>query len=230
MLRLLLCLVLALPTFAGELEDAKKDFAKHDAEMKAVLTDLKKCLRARQLLMVEESQEHWWEARDGISNFQARDQDPETSVEKWQTAAWLTANRVAWLKAWKKIDERKGWAGDYMDAHGGSLQILEKDGKTYFYLEVVRGPTFHNGQIGGELKIDGNKASFETRAFEDSELTKIMLSPLGDGSGRLKLDAENTSYFHGARASFQGNYLWTGELDAKQKKLFEKQYKENFGE
>ena len=73
-------------------------------------------------------------------------------------------------------------------------------------------------------------ASFETRAFEDSELTKILLSPLGDGSGRIKVDGVNTSYFHGARASFQGNYLWTGEMNAEQKKLFEKQYKENFGE
>lgn len=42
-----------------------------------------------------------------------------------------------------------------------------------------------------------------------------------DGSGRIQVEGENTQWYHGARAYFDGQYIWAGELTLQDKKEME---------
>jgi hypothetical protein len=116
-----------------------------------------------------------------------------------------------------KQDQRKGWEGQYSDSYGGHLTIAEKGGKYWFYVEVVRGPSFHLGEIGGEFRVKGRTGWFEVKEDYDDESTWLTFLQENDGSGRVRIVGENTQSYHGARAYFDGNYLWMGVLTAKEK-------------
>lgn len=211
-------LFLSIPASGGELEKAKTEYVKQDRELNRIYAELKADLPTALFKTLREEQKEWISYRDDMSDWQAFGKEPATSPSKWEMAAVLTKSRVGWLEAWKLIGMRKGWSGKYVDSHGGLLSIMEKDGRHLFWIGVVRGPTRHTGIISGVLKVDGRKASYEVKAQPESKPTKVAISPLDDGSERLRVDGDNTSYFHGTRAYFDGDYLWVGELSEEEKK------------
>lgn len=152
-----------------------------------------------------------------MSKWQDGSGAPGSSVDGWDLAASLTENRIEWLKAWLKADERKGWSGSYSDSRGGTLQIVVEGGKAWLSLSVVRGPTFHQGEIHGEFRLNGRLGWFETQPEGQDEATWITLVESRDQAGWVTLECENTSYFHGARAYFGGSYMWTGNLSPEEK-------------
>ena len=207
--------------FAGELEKAKAEFAKHDRELNKVYQELRRELPAELFKVLRQEQRDWIEYRDYIADWQAFGKDLETSTDRWSMRAELTRAQVGWLKMWRLRDQRKGWAGKYNDGHGGILYIIKKGEVHHFGISVVRGPTFHLGDISGVLKIEGEKASFETRAEPDAKLTTLTFSPVQDGSGRIQVEGKNTHWYHGARAYFDGQYIWAGELTLQDRKEME---------
>lgn len=219
----MICLALASPALtspalAGELKKAKAEFSKQDRELNQVYSVLRNQLPAPLFNVLRDEQRAWIGYRDYMSDWQAFGKEPATTADCWDMAAGITESRIEWLIAWTLRDKRKAWSGRYIDSHGGRLSIMEKDGQLLFRVSVVRGPTFHLGTISGELKVKDSKASHEVRVEPDAKLTRITITSLGDGSGRLKLEGENTQWFHGARAYFDGKYIWAGELTEEEKK------------
>ena len=201
-----------------ELAEAKAKFAKQDKELNEFYAGLKKDLDPEQFAAVQEDQRSWMEYRDHMSEWQEKEDMPETAVDRWELAASITEGRIEWLRAWKKLDQRKGWPGKYEDGRGGMLCIVEKEGKTWFALNVVRGPSFHVGGIGGEFRKNGRTAWFETKPEGAERPTWLTFREPYTEEGRITVAGENTSYFHGARAYFDGTFLWTGELTAAEQK------------
>lgn len=203
---------------AEELPALKADYAAKDKALNETYAALKKELRPELFEKLQEDQRSWLKYRDYLSGWQEKEGVPETTLERWEMARDLTAGRIEWLKAWRKLDQRKGWSGSYSDSRGGLLEIAEKDGKCWFTLEVVRGPTFHTGGIAGEVRVNGSTGWFETKADSEEKPTWLTFLDSPDFTGSVKLITENTGYFHGARAYFHGTYVWTGDLSAEEKK------------
>lgn len=202
--------------FADPVADAKAEFDKKDRELNATYAGLKKDLPAHLFSTLQEDQRDWLGYRDGIADWQAREKDPERSVEKWETSAGITESRVEWLKAWRRIpDDQESWEGRFSDSRGGLLEIITHNGKTHFVLNVVRGPTYHSGGIGGVMRINGGTAWFETKSEETERPTWLTFVREHDGTGRIRILGENTGPFHGMRAYFEGQYLRLGAVDAK---------------
>ena len=215
-----LFLALLLGTFAsaGELEDAKAEFAKQDQALNAAYAGLKADLDPEIFAKVREDQRGWLEYRDHVSDFQAGGGERESSVAWFETAAGMTASRTEWLLAWRKATQREGWEGRYGDSYGGLLEIVEEGGKVHFRLSVVRGPTFHSGEIGGVMRTNGGTGWFETRSEDADEPTWLTFLEEHDGTGRIRVHGENTQDFHGMRAYFHGSYLWLGGLSDEDRK------------
>ena len=202
---------------ADELAEAKAEFAKQDKALNEVYQRVKKGLDPLKFSVVQEDQRNWLEYKDYMAEWQAYGEDIETSVDRWEMAAGLTEARVGWLEAWLKQDGKKGWEGVYADSYGGHLRIVEEGGKYWFYLDVVRGPTFHLGEIGGEFRVNGQTGWFELDEGYGDGPTWLTFLEESDGTGRVKLVGENTQGYHGARAYFDGTYLWTRALKPKER-------------
>lgn len=212
---------------ADGLEDAKAKFAAQDKALNAAYGKLKAALTPELFADVQEDQRSWVEYRDYMSEGQAHGEEAEKSQDRWEMATGLTEERIKWLEAWKALDKRKGWAGSYSDGRGGLLQVIQKGGDYWFLLSVVRGPSFHIGELGGKLRINGQTAWFETKAEGEDKPTWLTLVEENRHPGRVQVFPENAQSFHGARAYFDGSYLWTGELSAEdQKKALEEIKKE----
>lgn len=215
----LLMVVGMMSVQADELAEAKAAFVAQDKALNAVYETLKKELSPELFAKVQEDQRAWVEYRDYMTNRQkAEGLKTSESAESLTSAAEITKGRIDWLKAWTKLDKRKGWSGKYSDSRGGFLQIAEKDGNVFFVLDVVRGPSFHIGGIDGKISVNGNTGWFETKAEGEEKPTWLTFLDGLDYEGSVRVTAENTSYFHGARGYFQGTYLWTGELSAEDRK------------
>jgi len=212
-------ILLSIVTAMGdELADSKAKFAAQDKALNGAYAKLKAELAPELFPDVQADQRSWVEYRNYMSEGQAHGEDPEKSLERWEMAAGLTEERIKWLQAWKALDKRKGWTGSYSDGRGGLLQVVQKDGEHWFLLSVVRGPTFHVGELGGKLRVNGKMAWFETKAEGEDRPTWLTLLEEYSHPGRIKVCPENAQYFHGARAYFDGSYLWTGELSAEDQK------------
>ncbi len=99
--------------------------------------------------------------------------------------------------------------GIYDDAFGGTLTISDATEVTFaFEMTVVRGPTAHIGEIAGVAQIAGETATFidtNEEAFIDGNPCRLTFTFEGDW---IKVTGENTHYYHGARAYFDGTYEW----------------------
>lgn len=99
--------------------------------------------------------------------------------------------------------------GIYDDANGGTLTISEATEVTFaFAFTVVRGPTAPIGEIAGVAQIAGETATFidtNEEAFINGNPARITFTFEGEW---ITVTGENTFYYHGARASFDGNYEW----------------------
>ncbi|MDF1660084.1 MAG: hypothetical protein P1U58_20895 [Verrucomicrobiales bacterium] len=85
-----------------------------------------------------------------------------------------------------------------------------EDGTLSFTCNAVRGASYHLGNIDGIATANEITARFSTRP--EGEEKETWLTFVQENDGRLRLIGENTSYFHGARAYFDGQYLRVREL------------------
>ncbi len=129
----------------------------------------------------------------------------------------FTADRTAYLRsAFGGKDTDSADTGTFRDGAGGTVIIRKgKDGDTEFSISVIRGPTFHLGEVTGALRIRNGKGTFDsaekgTPGDEDRCLLDFSVSFTETASGkrpawRITEDGR-CSYFHGARAYFDGLY------------------------
>lgn len=225
--RIFLIAVMSLGSIAlapgKELDKAKADFALQDKLLNETYQGLRKTLQEDLFARVQEDQRSWIGYRDYISSAESKrlQKKPEDDPDYWTSAALMTENRITWLKAWKGAGAAppRGapgkWDGVYRDSYGGELQIVERGGKMHFSLAVVRGPTFHSGVCDGQADVNGSMARFSVRYTPGEGPTWLTFLNNRRGDGRIEVIGENTGFYHGARAYFEGYYLRVRTLQPK---------------
>lgn len=200
------------------LSQAKIKFVYFDHSLNTAYQEAKSNLPEYLFETIRREQRDWIAYRDRRAEAAARFDGgakpgtEKTNPEYWNAMAYLTETRVEILKAWRKTDSfTKTWEGAWIDGYGGILRIAEgDDGSLTFTCSVVRGPSYHLGDIAGTAKTNETTARFTTQV--EGEETETWLTFLPEGDGRLRVIGENTQYFHGARAYFDGKYLRVREL------------------
>ena len=206
-----------------ELDKAKAGFALQDKLLNETYQDLRKTLPEDLFAKVQEDQRNWIEHRDYISSSESKrlQKKPEDDPDYWTSAALMTESRITWLKAWKGAGAPSSrgmlgeWDGVYWDGYAGELRIVKRKGKLYFSLAVARGPTFHSGICDGQAEVNGSMARFSVRYSPDEAPMWLTFLNNHRGDGRIEVIGENTGFFHGTRAYFDGHYLRVRKLSAK---------------
>ncbi len=140
--------------------------------------------------------------------------DPSESPEYWQAYAEQTRDRELVLVAASGLEAASGYSGNYVDGYGGHLEIGVAGGEGEggdmldFHFLVVRGPTAHTGEISGVAPFSGpTTAEFvdsDPEAFWEGNPAKLHFD---FNEHIVTVEGENTAYYHGARAYFDGVYF-----------------------
>jgi len=203
--------------------EAKALYEKADKALNAAWAAAKEKLSPADFTKLKEEQRAWVEYRDYLARSpmytgeDAQDELPLDSPAYLEAAAGLEDMRTDYLqglvRAWK---EDETMTGHWTDSYGGHIDIVERDGRLYFTTECVRGPTSHVGGLAGEAAWNKTIGWFSDKGHADKgdEGETNLSFTLRDGT--LEIIGANTGYYHGARAHFDGHYVKTSMLDAKQ--------------
>lgn len=195
--------------------DAWEDFAHEEQRMLTVLQQARLELPQELFAALLSQQAAWYEWRD-VKARDAAQLMSQTDIfeeEYWWNLHHDTRVRTQYLEAslFTHSPEAAGlgdWEGYWVDGDGGFITITEPEpGLIEFAIDVVRGPTFHLGQIDGSAEV--SDASVEYRVKPEPDWDETVISFSRDGPF-LVVVGTNTQYFHGARAWFDGRYLRLG--------------------
>lgn len=198
------------------LSQAKQMFSEADKNLNILYQKAKTDLSEWEFGKLQEEQRVWLESRDERAemaahfNGQAEEGREKENVEYWRALAQFTDTRAVIVEAWIKADSfTKSWEGMWIDGNGGRMAIIEGGDDTIrFRIDVVRGPTYHLGSIGGVAFAKNQTARFSTRIDDMSDETWITMVKRGK---KIEVIGENTMYYHGARAYFDGDYIRVSE-------------------
>jgi uncharacterized protein YecT (DUF1311 family) len=212
-----------LPAEDLTLEQAKANFTNADKALNQAYTKAKGTLPEHLFSDLQQDQRGWIDYRDYRSEQAAAfdggaaEGQEKTTVEYWSSLAAITEERVRIIEGWTKHETfTHEWEGVWSDGEGGLLAILQNtEGGFAFSLDVVRGPTYHIGHIGGSARWNGSTARFSIPALDEEGETWLTFLKRGV---KLEIIGENTSSFHGARAYFEGEYIRVAELTDEDRK------------
>jgi len=137
------------------------------------------------------------------------------SAAYFETAAELTSSRAEWLRSRVK-NEDESLTGVWSDSFGGTIEIVQEKERLLFVISVVRGPTFHIGSLAGTARWNTPLGWFSDKG-RDKEKTEESNVAFVSRGNVLEIIGANTSYYHGARAYFDGEYCKVAPLDEKKK-------------
>ncbi len=195
---------------------AWEDFVREEQRMLTVLQQARLDLPQDLFATLLTQQAAWYEWRDVKARDAAQFLSQSDIIEEefWWNLQHDTRARTQYLEAslftYGPVAAELGdWEGYWVDGDGGFITITEPEpGLIEFAIEVVRGPTFHLGQIDGSAGV--SDASVEYRVKPDPDWDETVISFSRDGPF-LVVEGINTQYFHGARAWFDGQYLRLSE-------------------
>ena len=204
------------PTFA----EAKAAFAKTDRALNEAWSAVKTALSGRELTEATQAQRDWLEFRDGRAKEEselAGEKDVRRSAHWHTTAAELSESRAQWLRARAQAAKTmpETLTGSWIDSYGGTMQLVQQEGRLLFNIDVVRGPTYHTGGVAGVASWNDRIGWWSDKGRE-AEKTEESNLAFVDRGGVLEVIGANTSYYHGARAYFDGLYCKVGPLDPKE--------------
>ncbi len=224
----------------GNLREARASFQKADKALNEVWAEIKAKMSPAEFKVIQEDQRGWIGYRDyiatGIGTVPRGTDEAKVreTPEYLEMAAGLMESRVAYLRAvLKDPGPADSITGEWSDSHGGLLEIVQQDGKLYFALNVVRGPTFHVGDIAGVARWNEPLGFFsdERKDSENGAKENETWLFFRHENHLLKIDGANTQEYHGMRAHFDGEYRRTGKLTETQAaKLVEASKKRRFVE
>lgn len=202
--------------------EAKAAFEKEDKALNEIWAKAKTQLPAEEFETLKTDQRGWISWRDYIAasftivGSEVAENKAKETPEYLSTAADLMATRVQWLKGYLKDPvEEDTMTGVWEDSQGGILSIVQEGKKFFFTLEVVRGPTFHLGNIGGEASWNAPLGWFTDKGRDAGKKEETNLAFI-QRSRKLEIIGANTGNYHGARAYFDGEYVRVAKLDAKE--------------
>lgn len=204
------------------LAEARSEFAAADGLLNALYAQAATELPAEAFEDLRRDQRRWLAGRDPYAAAVARLQGgaaegaEEDEPWFWLARAERTAARSEVLRGWlvyfRDGRDATGWEGVWVDGDGGTVWVAEVAAdRVALQVFVVRGPTFHLGELAGVAERHGRTARFTAR-FEDEGpptwLTLVIEGP------RLRVFGEHTWPFHGVRAYFDGDYVRVRTLES----------------
>ena len=211
-------------------EATKALFDKADRALNEAWAAAKKALSEQEFASLKEEQRAWVEYRDELarspvfSGADAQDELPLDAPEYLQAAAGLEDVRTEWLKGLIHAWSEEGLSGKWSDSYGGSIEIVEKDGRLFFHIECVRGPTSHSGDLSGVAVWNSPIGWFSDKGLDKDKTDETNLSFVLNGK-KLQITGANTGYYHGARAYFDGSYVRVKSLSAQEQAAVVKEAK-----
>lgn len=201
---------------------AKAFYEKADKALNEAWAAAKAALPESEFTELKEEQRGWVEYRDYLARspmYTGAEADGELSLdapEYLEAAAYLAQDRTKWLKGLvREWGTDETLTGVWSDSHGGTVQIVEQDGRLHFIVECVRGPTSHLGGLAGIAAWNQTIGWFSDKGRDPVKEDETNLSFILRDR-KLEIIGANTGEYHGARAYFDGEYVKTGTLGAKQ--------------
>jgi uncharacterized protein YecT (DUF1311 family) len=199
------------------LAKAKAAFAKADRELNQAWDAAKAAVSSTALPALTLRQRQFLESRDQRARFES-EQAGEKGGTKGRvylsTAADMMAARAEWLRARARPAENS-LTGEWSDGYGGTLQIVQQDGRLLFTFDVVRGRAAHTGGIAGVSSWNSNLGWFSDKGRDPAKTDETNIAFI-EREGEIEVVGANTSYYHGMRAFFDGFYCKSGPLDEKE--------------
>ncbi|MFC5050595.1 lysozyme inhibitor LprI family protein [Rubritalea spongiae] len=198
---------------ADGLAEVKLLYKAADKKLNANYQQVKKVLPEYEFAEIKKSQKEWLEHK---LDTEKRLASEKGTIRYWELLEYMTASRAQYLWVRANVKPKEGvWDGLYSDGHGGSLSILtNENGTIYFEMMVVRGPTYHTGSISGNAVTNQMAARFTDKGIveEKEGVTWINFKKAYDAR-TVTVEGINSSYYHGARAYFDGEYYRIGEFE-----------------
>ena len=223
--KLSVAILLVLTAFASakeekpkSLEEAKAAFAKADKALNEAWAAAKKSLAESDFTELQVKQRAWMKYREDQARGANRDAgEPETksTAAYYEAATEMTASRADWLRGRIRNDD-ESLTGLWSDSFGGTLEIVQEKERLLFEISVVRGPTYHTGSLAGVATWNAPLGWFSDKGRDKEKPEESNLVFVERGTV-LEIVGANTSYYHGARAYFDGEYCKVGKLDDKRK-------------
>lgn len=204
----------------ASLAEAKATFAKADRALNEAWTAIKKALPEKIFTELKAQQRGWLESRDRLaleaSPAPKDAAEAKRSAAYWQTAASLTETRGKWLRRLAD-NEDDPLTGLWTDGNGGTLEMVERTEtqKLFFVFHVVRGRALHLGVIAGAAHWNSPLGWFSDKGREADKPEETNIAII-EKERHLEVTGANTSYYHGARAYFDGAYYKIAPLDDKE--------------
>lgn len=222
-LAFVLCLLAVLARAEDQnasLADAKGAFAKADRTLNEAWTALKKALPEKIFAEMKAQQRGWIESRDRAA-LEASPTPKDVAEAKrsaayWQMAASLTDTRAQWLRRLAD-NEDDLLTGLWTDGNGGTLEVVERKEtqKLFFVFQIVRGHALHLGAIAGIAHWNRPLGWFSDKGREAGKAEETNIAFV-EKERHLEVTGANTSYYHGARAYFDGAYYKIAPLADKE--------------
>ena len=160
-------------------------------------------------------QRDWIGYRDHMAEF-GHFENRKAAFGYWDAMLDLTITRIHFLPLFNGKDVPKGLSGVYTDGHSGDLELREKEGDAVdFSISVVRGPTYHTGELSGTARRKGAKLFYKEEVEPDEDREPAELTFTSTDGHIIKIDGKNTGHHHGARAYFDGTYYKSHPLPSK---------------
>ncbi len=202
-------------------KEAKALFDKADKALNEAWASAKAALPEADFNKLKEDQRGWVDYRDYLARSpmytgaEANGELPLTAPEYLEAAAALEEGRTKWLKGLvREWGAEEGLTGTWMDSYGGSIEIVEQNGKLHFITECVRGPTSHLGGLSGIASWNQTIGWFSDKGRDKDKEDETNLSFILRDK-KLEIIGANTGHYHGARAHFDGEYIKVSQLSAK---------------
>jgi uncharacterized protein YecT (DUF1311 family) len=206
----------ALAAWAEEIDStlpqAKARYEKADRALNETWAAMKKVLPAAVFEQAKSKQREWLTFRDKQAlqaSGQSDEQTAKTSAAYFTTAAALTQTRADWFRerAAKKGDSMTGC---WLDGNGGGIDIIQRDHRLIFWLNVGRThgrlDNTNLGDVAGVAVWNRPIGWFSDKgrvAGKDDETNLSFMS--GDGQ-KLEITEANARYYQGKGVWFDGTY------------------------
>ena len=191
----------------------RQKFAEADRELNAVYKRLYATFETARQKAMQDNSRRWIVYKDELCLESTAINNNLTPQQAKNSAGYsaclydLTVARTAYLKrAFAQEGVAPGLAGTYDDGFGGTLTLKPANGDTYaFHIEVVRGPTYHTGDVEGDVHLQTGPATF-VQAVDCGEETPCCRLTFTRAPMFIAVEEDNCGMFHGARAYFSGEY------------------------
>lgn len=191
----------------------QQQFAQADQKLNAVYKRLIETLGAERIQEMRDHSRQWIAYKEALCLEATGIQhslEPEQARQQADYFACLYALTIArttfLTQAFAREGVVSGLAGAYDDSFGGHFTLKHQGGENYaFHLEVVRGPTYHLGEVEGSVRWQGQQGTF-VQTHDCGGDTPCCRLTLVQKPTFLALEEDNCHLLRGARAYFAGRY------------------------